>query len=176
MNKHTADSVLQEPQVKKVNMIDLYPLMQEILSSGGSFALTVTGSSMFPFILGGRDQVTLSPITRPLKKYDLPLYRRRDGAFVLHRIVRVEKDGSYTCCGDHQWALEKGLEADQMIAIATAFVRKGKQITNRNILYKIYRVIWTGIIPLRPYLFALHTKWRRRKILVFRKKKHGEKL
>lgn len=175
MSKDMTQQSLAEPQVKKVTMNDLYPLMSEILESGGSFSLTVTGSSMFPFILGGRDQVTLSPITQALKKYDLPLYRRRDGMFVLHRIVRVEEDGSYTCCGDHQWALEKGLQEDQMIAIATAFVRKGKKITNANILYRMYRVFWTWIIPLRPYLFDLHTKWRRRKILVFRKKRHGEK-
>ncbi len=175
MNNHKPEAQLQEPQVKKVTMNDLYPLMSEILESGGSFSLTVTGSSMFPFILGGRDQVTLSPITRPLKKYDLPLYRRRDGMFVLHRIVAVEEDGSFTCCGDHQWALEKGLQQDQMIALATAFVRKGKKITNRNLFYKIYRVIWTSIIPMRPYLFALHNKWRNRKILVFRKKHHENK-
>ena len=175
MSKLVPGSELPEIQVKKVTMNELYPLMQEVLESGGSFSLTVTGSSMFPFILGGRDQVTLSPISRPLKKYDLPLYRRADGMFVLHRIVKVEKDGSYTCCGDHQWGLEKGLQADQMIALATSFVRKGKPLTNRNLLYRIYRVIWTWIIPLRPSLFRLLDKWRNRKIFVFRKNRHAKK-
>lgn len=160
--------------VKKVNMAELYPVMKEVLDSGGSFKLTVTGSSMFPFILGGRDQVTLSPLPQKLRKNDLPLYRRRDGAFVLHRIIRCEKDGTYTCCGDHQWVTEPGLEYDQMIALATAFVRKGREVTNRNLLYRMYRTLWTWIIPLRPYLFGLHNMWRRRKIFIFRKKKHGK--
>lgn len=161
--------------VKKINMAEIYPLIREVLDAGGSFKLTITGSSMFPFILGGRDQVTLSPLPDKLKKNDLPLYRRRDGAFVLHRIVRCEKDGTYTCCGDHQWTLERGLQRDQMIAIATAYVRKGKELTNRNILYRIYRTIWTWIIPLRPYFFRLLNAWRTRKILIFRKKRHGQK-
>ena len=169
-------SARQDPDisVKKVNMAELYPLMKEILDAGGSFKLTVTGSSMFPFILGGRDQVTLSPLPPKLKKNDLPLYRRRDGAFVLHRIVRCEKDGTYTCCGDHQWTLERGLEQDQMIALATAYVRKGRALTNRNLLYRGYRMVWTWIIPLRPCFFKLHERWRRRKIFVFRKKRHGK--
>ena len=156
--------------VKKVNLADMYPLMQEVLGNGGSFSLTITGTSMYPFILGGRDQVTLSPIPAKLKKKDLPLYRRRDGAFVLHRIVKVEKDGSYTCCGDHHWDLEKGLQHEQMIALATAYVRKGKKLTNRNMWYRIYRTVWIWMMPLRPYIFGLLRRIKNRKILVFRKR------
>lgn len=165
---------LSQPEIelrkKTVNLADMYPLIQEVLEHGGTFSLTITGTSMFPFILGGRDQVTLSPIQGKLKKNDLPFYRRADGAFVLHRIVRVEKDGSYTCCGDHQWALEKGLKQEQMIAIATSYVRKGKKLTNRNLLYRMYRTVWTWILPLRPYFFYLHERWNKRKIFVFRKR------
>ena len=69
--------------------------------------------------------------------------------------------------------LDRGM-SDQMIALATAFVRKGREVTNRNILYRMYRTLWTWIIPLRPYLFRLHNMWRRRKIFIFRKKKHGK--
>lgn len=144
--------------MNKIHLADYYPLIKETLDNGGTFSMTITGSSMFPFILGGRDKVTLSPITGKLKKNDLPLYRRDDGAFVLHRIVKVEKDGTYTCCGDHQTWLEKGLRHDQMIGIATAYVRKGKKITNRNVIYRVYRTLWTWLRRFRPYFFALHHK------------------
>ncbi|MDR0889711.1 MAG: S24/S26 family peptidase [Oscillospiraceae bacterium] len=142
----------------KVNLAELFPLIRETLSAGGSFTLTITGSSMYPFILGGRDRVTLSPITQELKKNDLPLYRRADGAFVLHRIVKVEKDGTYTCCGDHQWRAEKGLRREQMIAIATAYVRKGKALSNRNVPYRIYRTVWTWVMRWRWVLFTMQ-RW-----------------
>lgn len=142
----------------KVNLADFYPLIKETLDNGGTFSLTITGTSMYPFIVGNRDKVTLSPITRELKKNDLPLYRRRDGAFVLHRIVKVEKDGTYTCCGDHQWRLEKGLRRDQMIGIATTYVRKGRTLTNKNIIYRFYRAMWTLLLRYRPYFFRLRAK------------------
>ena len=157
----------------KIHLADYYPLIKETLDQGGTFTMTITGSSMFPFILGGRDQVTLSPITGELKKNDLPFYRRSNGQFVLHRIVKVEKDGTYTCCGDHQWVLEKGLRREQMIGIATQYVRKGKTITNRNILYRMYRTFWTWILKYRWLCFKL---WN--KIAAFRgkfMKKSGEK-
>ena len=142
----------------KVHLADFYPLIQEKLDQGGTFSLTVTGQSMYPFILGNRDQVTLSPVTDKLKKNDLPFYRRANGQFVLHRIVKVEKDGTYTCCGDHQWWREKGLKHEQMIGVATAYVRKGKHLTNRNVLYRCYRTLWTWVLPWRKYIFAIYSK------------------
>lgn len=148
--------------MNKVQLADFYPLIKETLDNGGTFSLTITGTSMYPFILGGRDKVTLSPITEPLKKNDLPLYRRRDGAFVLHRIIKVEKDGTYTCCGDHQWTPESGLRREQMIGIATSYVRKGKTLTNRNLIYRFYRMTWTWLLKYRYYFFALRS-WLSRK-------------
>lgn len=151
---------------KKVNLADFYPLIKETLDNNGTFSLTITGTSMYPFILGNRDKVTLSPITGELKKNDLPLYRRRDGAFVLHRIVKIEKDGTYTCCGDHQWWLEKGLKRDQMIGIATEYIRKGKHLTNRNLIYRFYRMTWTWVLKYRWVVFAVQRRLRG----LFRKK------
>ena len=144
--------------MNKVQLADYYPLIKETLDQGGTFSLTITGTSMFPFIVGNRDKVTLSPITGELKKNDLPLYRRSNGAFVLHRIVKVNKDGTYTCCGDHQWQLEKGLKREQMIGIATEYVRKGKRLTNKNLIYKFYRMTWTWVLRYRWVFFAAHRK------------------
>lgn len=142
----------------KARLEDFYPLIRETLNNGGTFTLTITGTSMFPFILGNRDCVTLSQITEPLKKNDLPFYRRDDGAFVLHRIVKVERDGTYTCCGDHQWQPEYGLRRDQMIGIATSYVRKGKKLTNQNLLYRIYRTVWTWVLPYRWVYFSARSR------------------
>ena len=151
----------------KIHLADYYPLIRETLDQGGTFSLTITGQSMYPFILGNRDRVTLSPVTGKLKKNDLPFYRRANGQFVLHRIVKVEKDGTYTCCGDHQWWLEKGLKHDQMIGVATEYVRKGKRLTNKNVIYRIYRTVWTWLLRYRKYFFALYSK----AVTLFRRKK-----
>lgn len=144
--------------MNKVQLADFYPLIKETLDGGGTFSLTITGTSMYPFIVGDRDQVTLSPITGRLKKNDLPLYRRSNGAFVLHRIVKVEKNGTYTCCGDHQWQLEKDLKQEQMIGIATEYVRKGKHLTNKNLIYRFYRMTWTWVLKYRWVFFTVIQK------------------
>ncbi len=161
LNKRELDAPIAEHGTKCVSLAEMYPLIREVLEAGGTFSLTVTGTSMYPFILGGRDQVTLSPITRPLKKNDLPLYRRCDGAFVLHRIIRVEPDGTYTMCGDHQAAPERGIRPEQMIALATAFVRKGHHLTERNVLYRMYRTVWTWLRSVRPWIFELDSRCRK---------------
>lgn len=161
MNKQA----LQDPSVeigsKTVSLNAMYPIIKEVLDNGGTFSLTITGSSMYPFILGGRDQVTLSPVPKKLKKNDLPLYRRKSGQFVLHRIVKVCKDGTYTCCGDHQWQLEKGLTHDQMVGLATSYVRKGKVLTNQNILYRVYRTVWTWLLKFRWIFFGIQNRLHR---------------
>lgn len=149
------------PSVKKlINLSDMYPVIEEVLASGGKFSLTITGTSMYPTILGGRDQVTLVKAPEKLKKYDLPLYRRKSGQFVLHRIVAVEDDGTYTCCGDHQWELEKGLRQEQMIGLATDFIRKGKHFTAENRHYVRWVHFWVWFLKGRKYWFPISGKVR----------------
>ena len=141
---------------RKVSLAEFYPVLKEILDSGSSFRLPVTGTSMYPTILGGRDTVKLVKPKQPLKKYDLPLYRReKSGQFVLHRIVRVEKDGSYTCCGDHQWELERGVRPEQIIGVASELCRKGRTFSADKPRYRCWVRFWVWVLPLRrPILRA----------------------
>ena len=145
-----------------VSLADCTPVLEELLRAGGTVTLTVTGASMCPFLAGGRDRVTLSAAMGRLKKNDLPLYRRPDGSFVLHRVVRVERDGSYRMCGDRQWQPELGIRQEQVIALASAYVRKGRALTNRNLFYRLYRTVWTWLLPWRPQLFRWSARLRRR--------------
>ena len=54
--------------------------------------LKFRGVSMMPMLRQGRDSVELSPLPEKLHKYDLPVYRRGDGQFVMHRIVDIKED------------------------------------------------------------------------------------
>ena len=130
-----------------VRLEQLFPLMQEQLALGQSVQFTPQGISMKPMIQGGRDQVILSPLPERLKKYDLPLYRREDGHFVLHRIVKVGE--TYTCIGDHQLVFETGVRREWMIALATGFIRKGKYHSTDSFGYKVYCRLWHWTRPIR---------------------------
>ena len=70
---------------------DLLPVMQEQLAKGEKVTFVVNGTSMQPMIINGKDSVVLKKANGRLKKYDLPFYRRDDGHFVLHRIVKIQK-------------------------------------------------------------------------------------
>ena len=96
--------------------------------------------------------MVFSPLPEKLKKYDLPLYQRDNGDYVLHRIVKVREH--YTCIGDNQFSYENGIRDDQIIAVVTGFYRKEKFISIENPLYKIYCAIWDKSRGLRNF-------WRR---------------
>ena len=145
---------------------DLYPEIRSVLDSGRPVSIGFQGTSMKPTLLGGRDRVILVLPKGKLRKYDLPLYRRDNGAFVLHRIVSVSKDGTYACCGDHQVQIEKGIRDDQILAVAEQIVRKGRQISVHAVSYRLLVRIWCFFYPVRSLLFrgyAFFLKLFRRK-------------
>ena len=125
------------------------PLIRETLAAGKTVRFSPRGISMLPMLRQGIDSVVLSPLPGKLKKYDLPLYQRDDGHFVLHRIVEVRD--TYTCIGDNQFEYEHGLRQDQMIALVTAFTRGKREIPVTNPGYRIYCHIWHWSRPLRHF-------------------------
>lgn len=157
------------PQLtKKVHLAEFYPLIQDVLDSGSTFTLTITGSSMWPTILGNRDRVTLVKPPERLKKYDLPLYRRANGQFVLHRIVSVNEDGTYNCCGDHQWQIERNLAHEQMVGLVVELERKGKAFSADKRSYRCWVRFWCFLLRVRPFLFWVNSIWNRLKGKVWR--------
>lgn len=132
---------------------DLLPHLQEKLSTGEDVWIKPGGVSMLPMLHPDRDLVKLSALPEKLKKFDLPLYRRDNGLFVLHRIVQI--GNTYTCIGDNQYKKEFGVRHDQMIAVVTAFVRGGKEYSVDALTYRIYCCFWTYSRWLRRgYRFA----------------------
>ena len=80
---------------------DLEPAIREKLASGGRIRIMPNGTSMLPMIRQGLDEVELASPNGRLKKYDIAFYKRANGQFVLHRIIKVRKN-DYVLCGDNQ--------------------------------------------------------------------------
>ena len=140
---------------------ELLPLIREQLSRGECVRISPKGTSMLPMLREGTDAVVLSPVPQRLKKYDLPLYQRENGQFVLHRIVKV-KD-TYTCIGDNQFVYEHGVRPDQVIAVVTGFRRKGRDHTVTEPGYRFYCSLWHYSRPLRHF-WHRGLGWLRRKL------------
>lgn len=146
MNNQTNDDVLQ--------------VIMEVLGTGSSITITPTGYSMCPMIKNiGKDTVTLSPVTLPLKKYDIPLYKSTNNRLVIHRIIKINKNGNFTMAGDNSFYLEHNVSPDSVIGVVTSFNRKGKDISCKSIKYKIYVRFWTRfMIVKRVYLKSFKHK------------------
>lgn len=131
------------------HMEELMPLITEVLENGGSVRFHPRGTSMLPMLRQDIDSVVLSPIRGDLRKYDLPLYQRDNGKYVLHRIVGA--GNTYTCAGDNQFVFESGIRRDQMIAVVTAFFRGNREITVSAVPYQLYCRVWHYSRPLRRF-------------------------
>ena len=125
---------------KQYRLEDLMPLIREQLAQGKNVRFSPRGTSMLPMLRQGIDKVVLSPVPGKLKKYDLPLYRRENGQYVLHRIV--EAGDTYTCLGDNQFDKEPGLRQEQMIALVTAFTRGDREFSVTDWRYRLYCRLW----------------------------------
>lgn len=133
----------------------------ELMKETGTVSLVISGDSMAPFLCHGRDTVYLSGPDRALKRGDMILYRRTGGAYVLHRICRVEED-SLSLIGDNQWAVEPGIRRDQVLALVTAVRRKGKLLKPGSFCWDFFEKVWIRMIPFRPLICRIYMAMRGR--------------
>ena len=139
----------------EIHLEDTIGVIEEILAGGGEFRMYPRGRSMRPLIVEKRDSVVL--IQKPLadiRRHDMVFYRRRNGQFVLHRLMRIEKDGTYTMCGDAQTALEKGICGDQIIGCVSVLYRKERPVTERSFGYRLYVFLWCNLVLRRACMLG----------------------
>ena len=110
---------------------------QEIIDLYGECIFAPVGKSMLPLIREGLDTVRLIKVNRPFKKYDVILYQRANGQFVLHRIVRVHQQG-LDLMGDNQWSIERDVDPKQVIALMSGIYRQEKYIPCTSLPYRLY--------------------------------------
>lgn len=127
---------------KEVIIDDIIDIISEKLSNGGTVTFTPKGKSMLPMLRDGEDVVVLSKPKGRLHLFDIPLYKRSNGQYVLHRIVDFDADGSYVLCGDNQFELEHGIKDSEVIGVVTAFYRKGKAYSVNSMKYRFYINFW----------------------------------
>ena len=147
-------------ETKKIKMEELAPVIEETLGSGGTFEISIKGTSMLPLLVEGRDSVVLTAATDFLKKDDIPFYRRADGSFVLHRVWKAE-NGVYTMCGDNQWVKETGIEHSQIIGVVASIRRNGRELSVGSMRYKLYCVLWRMLFPVRKYIVKIRGKLKK---------------
>lgn len=124
---------------------------EEEIEKKGRLLYTNVGDSMFPLIRQDKDILIIEKVSRKLKKYDVPLYKRDNGQYVLHRILKVRKD-DYVIAGDNRYNKEFGITDKNIIGVLTGIVRNGEEIRTNDIRYKIYVHIWCDFFPIRALI------------------------
>ncbi|MDY2735567.1 S24/S26 family peptidase [Intestinibacter sp.] len=140
---------------------DLVPIMEEVIQSGGSCKLKVTGYSMTPTLRHLKDSVVLvSPEKRQPKKNEIVFIKRDTGKHVLHRIRKIIDDQSFIMNGDaQQWT--EVVRFNQVIGVVDSFYRGDKEVSCDNIKYKTYVKLWVLCKPIRPLIFKFRNLVRK---------------
>ena len=132
---------------------DLVPLIKECISEGKKVNMRVTGISMSPLLHNRRDTVVLERADN-LKKYDIVLHERKEGTYILHRIIKKKGD-VLTIAGDFEIEKEYPVYTSQVLAKVSSFVRNGVYHDADEAFFKLYAIVWVAIFPFRIRALAL---------------------
>lgn len=129
---------------------EIFPLIKELLDQGNAVKLTITGNSMYPFLRDGLDSVELEAV-HTLDIGDIVLIVREKGQYVLHRVIKVNRNSFYIM-GDAQGWIEGPLKFEQTLAVVKKIWRRNNCIDCNSFKWKFISRLWIGSIPIRVIL------------------------
>ncbi len=103
---------------------------------------------MLPLLRQRRDLFTITKKQGRCRKYDVALYKRSDGAYVMHRIIKVLPD-RYVFLGDNCLNKEYDIKEEAVLGVMTSFVRDGKEYSADDGRYLFYAKVWYMLYPIR---------------------------
>lgn len=128
--------------------------IEDVIERDGRLVYTNVGDSMHPLIRQDMDILIIEKPKGRLKKYDVPLYKRDSGQYVLHRVLKV-RDSDYVICGDNRYCKEYGITDRHIIGVLTAVVRDGKEIPITDLWYRLYVHLWCDLFPIRVLILKV---------------------
>lgn len=136
---------------------------QMLVEGQNGVPVPVAGSSMTPFLHPG-DMVYLDPVASPLRRGDIVLYTRPGGRYVLHRIVKVNTDGSFIMLGDAQMEREWIESEKQIHARVVRALHRGKLLTPKSFRWCFFATVWRWVVPLRHWIMNTYARIRRKTV------------
>lgn len=148
-------------EVIKAKANSIFPLISEILENGQNTRITVSGSSMYPFLRDGIDSVEFTQGSfEQLSRGDIVLIQRTDGYYVMHRVIRKNTNCFYIVGDAQQW-IEGPLYPEQLLAVVPSVWRKDKHISCSNISWRLLSGLWLYLRPFRYFILKVHRKIRK---------------
>lgn len=131
------------------------------LNEKGEIIYTNSGDSMYPLIRPNGDLLLIKKSNGNLKKYDIPLYKRSNGKYVLHRIIKVKHDGTYVTCGDNRYHKEHGISDSNVIGVLHSVIRNEKEILMTDFRCRVYTRLWCDFFFVRKIILILVKLFKR---------------
>ena len=139
------------------------------LAERGSFAACAKGESMRPMLRGGRDMVIIEPISAPIKKYDVILFKDGASRYVLHRVIKL-RGGVIITRGDNTYFTET-LKPDAVLGVLTKYNKDGKSYSVNSRSYKLYAKQRVFFYPARKLFVASKRAFYKIARKIFKKRK-----
>ena len=148
---------------------------EDELARTGRLVYTNVGVSMMPLLREGRDIMVIErrEISQ-LRRYDAVLFRRPwiqgRGAYVMHRILRINPDGTFWIVGDNCTSGET-VAGENILGVLTAVKRGKRTVRTDDLGYRLYVAFWCAPYPLRFFVLKLKRfccralGWLRRHVL-----------
>ena len=96
-----------------------YSTIEQELDEQGHSLFQTVGDSMEPLLHNRKSTVVIEKVSGTLKKYDVALYRRPGGEYVLHRVLKV-RSSDYLICGDNRTYREP-VPKEWILGVMTGF-------------------------------------------------------
>lgn len=117
-----------------------------LLGEGREVSFTPKGTSMLPFIRGGKDTVTLKKIDT-VEVGDIVLAHLPDSRYVLHRVIGIDGDG-LEIMGDGNLVGTEKCRTEDVLGTAV-LINAHKPSKGR---------LWRRLKPVRRYLLAIYRR------------------
>ena len=106
------------------NINEVVRLMYEAFDDNLDFSFPINGSSMQPFLY--KDDIVRLRKCHMAYPGDIVFYKHGDN-YILHRVVRVNKDGSYNIVGDHQTKCDLNVDSSMIIGVVVAYKKRNQK-------------------------------------------------
>lgn len=136
-------------------MSSLFTSFEEILKQRGVLIYTNKGKSMIPLIKEGKDVLVISAQIENIKPFDVILTKRPSGRYILHRIIKKDKDGTFVICGDNSYKCDMGIKSADIIGKLTTIIRGNKKNELNGFFYKMYVYVWCRFFFIRKPVLRL---------------------
>ena len=130
--------------------------VSRLVADGETVTIMTKGSSMLPFIVGGRDSVVLRK-TDTLRIGMIALAFVDGCRYVLHRIISVEGD-VVTLMGDGNIAGVERCRICDIKAVAVQILTPRKHIDCMSRSHLRQAAIWKSMLPVRRWILAVYRR------------------